>query len=457
MFAALLVLGCPQQNTPAPPDLPAVGGPVSLIRIPVGGGTVEAYDPDSLVESVWSSRVPFPPIREVLGVNLEAKLLVAVDTLKNLVAVDLESRGLRNQAAGVELATMVPDGSVYTVNLANRIVRAGAGTPVPYRTTLPMRPVFQVGTLGDRYVAIIGTKPPKMLVMNAERQLGSFEVSPGEAAATYWGDLVAVAADKQVAIYDTEEPFRVRTIATAAHARHVIFSPSGHRIYVGRDDPTIVVYDRYTLAKVSQIELPGIPVRLRTDLSGRWLLARPTAGDSSWIVDLATGNYVATVQSEWEEDLPTVAGGSTVVIRRDGDIIAQRMGPKQTELGRIIGGAKDRWVVTSWLPRDRQSRAVAAAESLLIAQDSLLTPGPSTGAIGERLYLQVSSSQNPEWSKDLAKQLTTGGYPARVLDPGTPDDGYRVVIGPYETRDAAEEAGRKLGRPYFILTNPTRN
>jgi hypothetical protein len=33
-----------------------------------------------------------------------------------------------------------------------------------------------------------------------------------------------------------------------------------------------------------------------------------------------------------------------------------------------------------------------------------------------------------------------------------PDDAFRVVIGPYGTRDEAEDAGRKLGMPYWIFT-----
>lgn len=66
----------------------------------------------------------------------------------------------------------------------------------------------------------------------------------------------------------------------------------------------------------------------------------------------------------------------------------------------------------------------------------------------------MSSSQSAEWSRDFAKQLSDAGFPAKVIDPTTPDEGYRVIVGPYGTREAAEETGRKLGRPYFVLTNP---
>ena len=39
---------------------------------------------------------------------------------------------------------------------------------------------------------------------------------------------------------------------------------------------------------------------------------------------------------------------------------------------------------------------------------------------------------------------------ARVLPPQQPDDGYRVVLGPFATRAQAEATGRRLGRPFWI-------
>jgi len=72
------------------------------------------------------------------------------------------------------------------------------------------------------------------------------------------------------------------------------------------------------------------------------------------------------------------------------------------------------------------------------------------------IFLQVSTSQNPEWAENLAKQLKEAGFSSRVLKPKGPDDGYRVVVGPYPNRDVAEENGRKLGRPFFILRESAR-
>jgi cell division septation protein DedD len=71
-----------------------------------------------------------------------------------------------------------------------------------------------------------------------------------------------------------------------------------------------------------------------------------------------------------------------------------------------------------------------------------------------QVYLQISSSQNPAWARELARQLVSAGYPALVRDPSAAEDGYRVVLGPYSSREVAEQAGRQLGRPFFVLTEP---
>jgi cell division septation protein DedD len=46
--------------------------------------------------------------------------------------------------------------------------------------------------------------------------------------------------------------------------------------------------------------------------------------------------------------------------------------------------------------------------------------------------------------------LKLEGHPALVLDPLPGEDAYRVVVGPFASREGAEEAGRQLGRPSFI-------
>lgn len=453
---AVVLAGCPSAEVTLPPELRAVGGQVSLLRIPLHGGPVEAFHPDSLKEPIWTTRADVVPLREVVGVNIESRLLLAVDTLKNLIAVDLESRGARPVGTGADQATLGPDGAVLVVNAGHKVTRYEGAMPVLFRAGLPVAPVFQAGTLGDRYLALLGTKPRQLVVLNAERQLHSAEVADGPVTATYWGDLVAVGgADGEITLVQTDEPFATRTVEADGPPTGILFSPSGHRLYVAHDRAGIEVFDRFSLDRIGMITLPGRPADFRTDQSGRWLIARATGPDSAWVVDLATGKLSAAIETEWAEDLPTVAGAATLIARRDGDVVSLDLTrPGTPETGRIAGGSLDRWLVTTWVPKERAVQAVAAAESAQVAQDSALVADSQTVAPADRLYLQISSSQNRDWSREFAKQLADAGYQARVIDPTNPDEGYRVVVGPFATRDAAEEAGRKLARPYFILTNP---
>ena len=56
---------------------------------------------------------------------------------------------------------------------------------------------------------------------------------------------------------------------------------------------------------------------------------------------------------------------------------------------------------------------------------------------GAALIALVPATDDAQWA-------------AKVLPPATADEGFRVVLGPYNTREQAEGIGKKLGRPYWI-------
>jgi hypothetical protein len=107
----------------------------------------------------------------------------------------------------------------------------------------------------------------------------------------------------------------------------------------------------------------------------------------------------------------------------------------------LAGGADDRWLVIQWDPRRPALQIAAGAPE-----------GGGPRPTGQELFVQVSSTTNQQWADDLARDLRLAGMRATVLPPVPPDDAFRVVIGPYGTRDEAEDAGRKLGMPYWIFT-----
>jgi hypothetical protein len=177
------------------------------------------------------------------------------------------------------------------------------------------------------------------------------------------------------------------------------------------------------------------------------LLARPSIGDSVWVVDLPIKTLVGSVATSWDGDLPSMAPDGSLLVGQGNDLVAYRPDSVQ-ETGRVAGGNADLWTFSSGRSRGGYRASYADAQPSAPAQDSATAASPA-GADGP-IYVQVSTSQNEAWSSEMAQQLSRAGLTARVLSPKGPDDGFRVVLGPYATREQAEAIGRKLGRPFWI-------
>lgn len=344
-----------------------------------------------------------------------------------------------------------PDGSLYVVDAARQIVRISRREEVRFHDPLPALPRALYPAVNNQVVAITGG-PARLIAASADQPVYSAAVSSGEMSATPWGDLVAIANDSGVTLHETGGQ-HARHVLDIRHARQLGFSPSGHRLYVSQDAPRLLVYDRFTLTELPPLPLPGIPAEFRSDASGRWLMVHREAGDSIWIVDLATGKLAGSVLADWGSDLPLVAGASTLILRQGDDVVSLdlRQAPPRG-VARLAGGGRDSWLATYWVPPERIPAAIAAAESASVAQDSALAAGvPPSEPDSLMMYLQVSRTQNEEWATLLMKQLQGDGFPAAVLPPTEPEDGYRVVVGPYALRETADSVGRAMGRPYFLI------
>jgi hypothetical protein len=260
--------------------------------------------------------------------------------------------------------------------------------------------------------------------------------------------VVAVATDSGVLLMDPLGRRDATFIALSDHPRALVFSPSGHRIYVARrTEPGLAAIDRFDREEIDGVALPLPAETIRLDPLGRWLLAKPTGGDSVWVVDLPVKRLVGSVPSTWRVDLPAIGPDGALLVPRGEDIVSYRP-DSLTETGRVKGGASDVWMLTAWRPRGSYRGAFADADAGAAPADQAAA-ADTAGPEGP-MYVQVSTSQNEAWSSEMAQQLTRAGLGARVLQPKNPDDGYRVVLGPYPTRAQAEAIGRKLGRPFWI-------
>jgi hypothetical protein len=413
--------------------------PGVAIRLPAKGGVPQLYRLPRLtpVEGVLKGRLP--PVQRVVGLDPESEFLFVSTAKRELLALDLGSGRVDTVATGVAQAALGPDGTLYAVDTARRVISLSRRTRFAWPQALTALPRDLFGATDQHLVGVI---PQDRLLVAAADQPPSVRpiAAGGDVAATRWGDLVAVASDSGVTFYDPLGRRNPSFVKLTDAPRALAFSPSGHRIYIARRNvPGLAVVDRFERKELDGVALPGPVAALRLDPLGRWLLARPVIGDSAWIVDLPIKQHTGIVPTQWQADLPAISPDGVLIYRRRDQVLAVRP-DSLTEVGKVEHGAGDLWVLTTWLPRGVPA-SVASARS-----DSATAEGGPEGP----LYVQVSTSQNPEWSGHLADDLSRAGMNARVLPPQTPDDGYRVVLGPFTSRAQAEATGRRLGRPFWI-------
>ena len=413
------------------------------IRLAAQGGVPRLYRLPRLVELPGVLRGRLPPLERVIGLDAESEFLFVATAKQELLALDLGSGRVDTVAKEIAQAALGPDGTLYAVDAKKRVISLSRRTRFAWPQPLTGLPRDLFGSTDQRLVAVIPQDqhdPPRLLIAAADQPPAIRQIAAGgDVAATRWGDLVAVASDSGVALYDPLGRRDPTFVALADRPRALAFSPSGHRIYVARRAALgLAVIDRYERRELDGVALPGPAAALRLDPLGRWLLARPALGDSAWIVDLPIKRHTGAIATTWQADLPAVSPDGALLYRRGDDIIAVRP-DSLTETGKVDKGASDLWVLSSWLPR---GSGMASQASTDVAADTVGAEGP--------LYVQVSTSRNPDWSGRLAQDLVRAGLAARVLAPQGPDDGYRVVLGPYATRAQAEATGRKLGRPFWI-------
>jgi hypothetical protein len=416
--------------------------PGVAIRLPAKGGTPQLYRLPRLtpVEGILKGKLP--PVERVVGLDPESEYLYVTTAKHELLSLDLGSGRVDTVAVAVAQAALGPDGTLYAVDTLRHVISLSRRTRFAWPQALTALPRDLFGATDQHLVGVI--PKDKLLVAAADQPATVRPIAAGgDVAASRWGDLVAVASDSGVTFYDPLGRRDPGFIRLADAPRALAFSPSGHRIYVARRNvPGLAVIDRYDRKELDGVALPGPVAALRLDPLGRWLLARPAVGDSAWIVDLPIKRHTGIVPTEWQADLPAISPDGVLIYRHGKDVLSVRP-DSLTDVGKVANGAADLWVLTSWLPRGVPASSVASAG----ASD---TSGAGAGGAEGPMYVQVSTSQNPEWSGHLADDLARAGLPARVLPPQHTDEGYRVVLGPYATREQAEATGRRLGRPFWI-------
>jgi hypothetical protein len=418
----------------------------SLLRIDPDGGRPQMYHLPDLAPLDWKAEDRFAKVDHLVGSISEPPQAVLLDASGKLTAMRLEAGRSRVVVQGAAAAVVSADGSLYSVDSAGVPWTVGRRTPERYRGSFDQVPdQLWAGAAG--WLVGLDSSAPALEALGVSDTLSVIPIESGLVAAAPWADLMAVATDSAVWLHDPHSTGKPVRISGVKMASSVAFSPSGHQLYVTAKDRLIVV-DRFAASVRTTVPLPAAARALRPDPLGRWLLVRPASGDSIWVVDLDRDSLVGLVPGKWASDLPLVASPN-ILVTRDGKRIVARDLTRSglPEAGRVDDAAASLWMAVPWSPvREDLAAAALAADS---ADTSVADSTP-----GERIYLQVSSSRNPDWAGELVKKLANAGLDATILKPASDNDPYRVVLGPYPSRDAAEESGRTLGMPYFIISLP---
>lgn len=495
----LVAFGCsgdtdPADDHEAPPTLAQRGPDAVVLRVPRAGGEARVYTYPALDSAVWTSTEPAPATERVLGFDPEAGSIVLVGSRGTPIRLDLRLGAVAQEPnARINALTTVDGSALYGVDARGTVVRV---TPAGTWRWTPPRPAAEVfpqsdGALviaapeGDSATLLWRIYPPDTMRV-AEQRI----VRQAEPVNVQAGDRVYYATSEGMTGVRGRDLTPVPAVELEHAIQRMVPTPSGDRIYLIADTAReIRVFDRYRERVTSSIELPGVASDLRMDPLGRYLLARMARSDSIWIITVGTDELAGTLSSSWRADLPAVAPDGAIALLQRNDVVLAD-GPAGRGTRRIQGGGRDLWYFFHWngfRPRaagidDPVTFAGVVTDSMALLADSLRAYGDSLLPGSGQLPIPGSDTTRPtspfptptppptqqpqiraftvqfyalmveERARELASQIQVDGQRARVVpsvQAGTPV--YRVVLGPYPTREEAERVGSRAGHVFWVF------
>lgn len=469
--------------------IPAGPDPI-VLRVSQGGGLVTAVSYPGLDSVVWRSSFRVPPLARALGYDPEDGYLTAVDTSGRPVRLDLRlgAVAIPGSAGGQAHAT-ADGGTLFAINVEGEVARY---TPIGDRWSLAVA-AEAIVPLRDGSLLLAQRNEAQQLQLRRVRPpdtvvVDSMPVAVPAAAGTVHGvalgDRVFLSAGSHLLSLRTREFAQDVEVDLGSPIRAFVPSPSGDRVFVIAEERNAVsVVDRFAGKVSSRIELPGAPRALRVDPLGRALLVRGD-DDVVWVIDVGTAELVGAVRSAWRGDLPLVLPDGVLALVH-GDTVALTSSIDLGLVRALPEGAKDFWYAMRWngfRPRatglDEPVRFRASGENArsegapalraAVDDDSLGAPVSSdsspvardtaagTVVAAPRRAAVFTVQLAAVLTEPLAQQAATGieveGRRPRITT--SVRDGrtlYRVVLGPYPSRDEAERVGKATGRTYWVF------
>jgi hypothetical protein len=477
LFALLLGLAACKGDRPAgAPTRTALSaqaprGPDNLVlRIAQKGGTARVFAYPRLDTIVWNAPGAPAPAR-VLAFDDEAGEIAYVDARGFPARIDFRQGGASTLSKAKLTALTSTDGAaIYAIAADGAVQRFAESGTWKWKPPLAARALFPQSdgsllVLAERKDGSVvwRLRPPSTDIVDSvtlprvDRTLR-----------TQVGDRLYLGAGNELIGIRTRTMERSASITMDAPIELLSATPSGDRVFVvTKGDSAIHIVDRYREKVSGEITLGRHVGELRMDPLGRYLLARPEGTDSAVVIALGTNRVVGTISSAWRPDLPFIAPDGGIAVAQGADVYVVD-GEALRRVARVRGGASDFWYPFRWTgfrPRaaalDQPVEFAGQSDTARARQDSAARPDSAATAPARAdtttrrgtagWTVSFAALLVPDRARELASQIHVGSETARVVNAtsnGSPV--YRVVLGPYPTREEAERVGRESRNSYWV-------
>ena len=489
-FVLAACSGSERGDDPSASDSPTVmsagGADRLLLRFARGGGPVRAFAYPKVDSLVWTSRATVPSVQRVLGFDSDAGSVAALDTKGVPLRVDLRTGDVaRETKAKLSYAASQDGNAIYGVAIDGTIRRLTPAGEWRFKPPVSPRELFPQSDGGLLVVAdarngttVWRMHPPQESLVDTARLPRA-----QQAIGTPLGDRLYFTVDTGLIGVRARDLAPVPSVRVPQRIRSAVTTPSGDRIYLlTAGSAELIVVDRYAEEIAARITLPDSSRELRMDPTGRFVLARAAKQDSAWVVAVATDTLVGRVATGWREDLPLVTPDGALALLRGNDVVLVDSDSLEA-IRRVAGGGRDLWYFIEWngfrprsasldepvqfegmdtTPADSGDTldpfaVTPSPDSLAPQPDTVVTPprdttpAPPGPVTSPGFTVQFAALRAEAAAIAAANEIQAEGQRAHVVR--TTQGGldiWRVVLGPFPTRERAEQVARSTGRSYWI-------
>jgi len=420
-----------------------------------------------------------PAIQRALGFDSDYGVLAFVDDQGLPRRLDLRAGEVRTASKEKLASLSTANGAdLYGVTTKGTLARV---TPTGDWSFDPPSPATTVFPQSNGSVVIAGNEKNKTtlwLIQPTDDEVVQVAILPlVSRVRAQVGDRIYFAVDSGLIGVRARDLTPIKSVAFKKPIQTIIATPSGDRLYVAlKGETQLSVVDRYSETVSETVDLPGPVSELRMDPLGQYVLARPGSPiDSAWVIGIGSDRVNGSIGGEWRADLPGFAPGGMIAIARGSDVDfvdASSLTVKST----IANGAADYWYFVTWngfRPRAAElDRPVTFETPDSIRTDSTggpahndsipspplrdaapsMLPTPPELTPAQRTYMvSFAAVLTEQKASETAQSIVVNGTRPRVVR--TQSGGttiFRVVLGPYTTREEADRVGRDSKRQYWI-------